>query len=139
MKSCHFCFRFVFDKYCCFVLKRRLFLFGDARNSGKLIQRRRNIFLSVRFRESGDEAFLDDFSDMLLLKLLDVATRRAYDNDKVKSNAVRALGNLLRYLPQRSYSEPFHERLLFESQQKSDWWSFIDKDCLGLCRQQQIC
>ena len=42
---------------------------------------------------------------MLLLKLLDVATRRAHDNDKVKSNAVRALGNLLRYLPQRSYSK----------------------------------
>ena len=56
-------------------------------------------------RESGDATFLDDFSDMLLLKLLDVATRRSHDNDKVKSNAVRALGNLLRYLPQRSYSE----------------------------------
>ena len=48
---------------------------------------------------------MDDFSDMLLLKLFDVATKGSQDNDKVKSNAVRALGNLLRYLPERSYSK----------------------------------
>ena len=52
-----------------------------------------------------EQEFLDDFSDMLLLKLFDVAIKRSQDYDKVKYNAVRALGNLLRYLPERSYSK----------------------------------
>ncbi|XP_048252221.1 HEAT repeat-containing protein 6-like [Haliotis rufescens] len=53
-------------------------------------------------RESGDLEFVDEFSDMLLLKLLTVATKSSQDTDKVKSNAVRAVGNLLRYLTERS-------------------------------------
>ncbi|KAK6184220.1 hypothetical protein SNE40_006730 [Patella caerulea] len=46
--------------------------------------------------------FIEDFSDMLLLKLLMTATKSSQDSDKVKSNAVRAVGNALRYLPHRS-------------------------------------
>ncbi|XP_067648655.1 HEAT repeat-containing protein 6-like [Haliotis asinina] len=53
-------------------------------------------------RECGDLEFVDEFSDMLLLKLLTVATKSSQDTDKVKSNAVRAVGNLLRYLTERS-------------------------------------
>jgi hypothetical protein len=53
----------------------------------------------------GEQEFVDDFSDMLLLKLFEVAITHSQDYDKVKANAVRALGNLLRYLPERSYSK----------------------------------
>ena len=42
---------------------------------------------------------------MLLLKLFECSIRSAQDSDKVKSNAVRALGNFLRYLPGRSYGK----------------------------------
>ncbi|ESO95312.1 hypothetical protein LOTGIDRAFT_116900 [Lottia gigantea] len=48
------------------------------------------------------DQFIEDFSDMLLLKLLTTATRASQDSGKVKSNAVRAVGNILRYLPNRS-------------------------------------
>ncbi|KAM9847037.1 HEAT repeat-containing protein 6 [Aulostomus maculatus] len=44
--------------------------------------------------------FQDELSDMLLLKMLQAATRAAADKDKVKCNAVRALGNLLHFLRQ---------------------------------------
>ncbi|KAL9981784.1 hypothetical protein ACROYT_G010531 [Oculina patagonica] len=44
-----------------------------------------------------DSGFMEDFSDMLLLKLLHTSITAADDNEKVKSNAVRALGNFLRY------------------------------------------
>ncbi|XP_053562911.1 HEAT repeat-containing protein 6 [Bombina bombina] len=43
-------------------------------------------------------SFQDEFSDMLLLKMLRLATEASKDKDKVKSNAVRALGNLLHFL-----------------------------------------
>ncbi|XP_037124766.1 HEAT repeat-containing protein 6 [Syngnathus acus] len=42
--------------------------------------------------------FHAEMSDMLLLKMLQAATRAAADKDKVKCNAVRALGNLLHFL-----------------------------------------
>ncbi|KAL4608428.1 HEAT repeat-containing protein 6-like [Arapaima gigas] len=42
--------------------------------------------------------FKDEFSESLLLKMLRSATRASRDKDRVKSNAVRALGNLLRFL-----------------------------------------
>ncbi|XP_074640382.1 HEAT repeat-containing protein 6-like [Tubulanus polymorphus] len=52
-------------------------------------------------KDNDDEMFLEDFSDMLLLKIISVATKGSQDSDKVKCNAVRALGNLLRYMPDR--------------------------------------
>uniref|UniRef100_A0A8D3CWF0 HEAT repeat-containing protein 6 n=1 Tax=Scophthalmus maximus TaxID=52904 RepID=A0A8D3CWF0_SCOMX len=42
----------------------------------------------------------EELSDMLLLKMLQAATRGTTDNDRVKANAVRALGNLLHFLRQ---------------------------------------
>ncbi len=60
-------------------------------------------------RDGNDHDFMDDFSDMLLLKLFETAVKGSQDNDKVKSNAVRALGNFLRYLPSRSYSKPDYD------------------------------
>ncbi|XP_061163365.1 HEAT repeat-containing protein 6-like [Saccostrea echinata] len=50
----------------------------------------------------GDNDFMNDFSDMLLQKLFSTSIKACQDSDKVKSNAVRALGNILRYLPIRS-------------------------------------
>ncbi|XP_074635862.1 HEAT repeat-containing protein 6-like [Acropora palmata] len=47
---------------------------------------------------SENSAFMDDFTDMVLLKLLNTSITAADDHEKVKSNAVRALGNLLRYI-----------------------------------------
>ena len=43
------------------------------------------------------ESFSSLFSDVLLLKLYDVAADACHDGDKVKYNGVRALGNLLKY------------------------------------------
>ena len=63
------------------------------------------MLLSSCFRESGDTEFVTDFSDMLLFKLLTTSSQSTQDSDKVKSNAVRAVGNLLRYLPERSLGE----------------------------------
>ena len=56
-------------------------------------------------RDGGDTEFVDDFSDMLLLKLFNLAIAGCHDNDKVKYNTVRALGSLLHYLPARSVGE----------------------------------
>ncbi|XP_064619703.1 HEAT repeat-containing protein 6-like isoform X2 [Lineus longissimus] len=53
-------------------------------------------------KDQNDADFILDFSDMLLQKMLTVAAKGSQDNDKVKSNSVRALGNLLRYMPERS-------------------------------------
>ncbi|KAK2165572.1 hypothetical protein LSH36_48g03055 [Paralvinella palmiformis] len=52
-------------------------------------------------RTDNDEAFIEDFSDAQLLKLFEASIQASRDNDKVKSNAVRAIGNLLRYLPNK--------------------------------------
>ncbi|KAM4795796.1 HEAT repeat-containing protein 6 [Rhinophrynus dorsalis] len=52
--------------------------------------------------ESIGQSFQEEFSDMLLLKMLWSATEASKDKDKVKSNAVRALGNLLHFL------QPYH-------------------------------
>ncbi|XP_038565264.1 HEAT repeat-containing protein 6 isoform X2 [Micropterus salmoides] len=48
--------------------------------------------------ESVGVDFQEELSDMLLLKMLQAATRASADKDRVKSNAVRALGNLLHFL-----------------------------------------
>lgn len=48
------------------------------------------------------QSFQEEFSDLLLLKMLRSATEATKDKDKVKSNAVRALGNLLHFL------QPYH-------------------------------
>ncbi|KAF7697323.1 hypothetical protein HF521_005741 [Silurus meridionalis] len=42
--------------------------------------------------------FQEELSDMLLLKMLRSATQASGDKDRVKSNAVRSLGNLLHFL-----------------------------------------
>ncbi|XP_077996052.1 HEAT repeat-containing protein 6-like [Glandiceps talaboti] len=52
----------------------------------------------VMNKDSGDTDFLQDFSDMLLQRLYTTAIKASEDSDKVKSNGVRAIGNLLRYL-----------------------------------------
>ncbi|KAM4620348.1 HEAT repeat-containing protein 6 [Polymixia lowei] len=48
--------------------------------------------------ESVGVEFQEELSDMLLLKMLQSATRASADKDRVKSNVVRALGNLLHFL-----------------------------------------
>ncbi|XP_019941793.2 HEAT repeat-containing protein 6 [Paralichthys olivaceus] len=53
--------------------------------------------LNVNMESVGAD-FQEELSDMLLLKMLQAATRASADNDIVKSHAVRALGNLLRFL-----------------------------------------
>ncbi|XP_063810877.1 HEAT repeat-containing protein 6 isoform X2 [Pseudophryne corroboree] len=52
--------------------------------------------------ESMGQSFQEEFSDLLLLKMLRSATEASKDKDKVKCNAVRALGNLLHFL------QPYH-------------------------------
>ena len=63
-----------------------------------------NLFIvTFYFRDSESIDFVTDFSDVLLLRLFEVAISSSSANDKVRSSSVRALGNLLRYLPQRAY------------------------------------
>ncbi|XP_038615603.1 HEAT repeat-containing protein 6, partial [Tachyglossus aculeatus] len=52
--------------------------------------------------ETLGRSFQEEFSGLLLLKMLRSATEASKDKDKVKSNAVRALGNLLHFL------QPYH-------------------------------
>ncbi|CAH2221344.1 HEAT repeat-containing 6 [Pelobates cultripes] len=56
--------------------------------------------------EALGHSFQEDFSDMLLLKMLKAATEASKDKDKVKSNAVRALGNLLHFLQPHHIIKP---------------------------------
>nr|XP_046266556.1 HEAT repeat-containing protein 6 [Scatophagus argus] len=62
--------------------------------------------------ESVGVDFQEELSDMLLLKMLQAATRASADKDKVKSNAVRALGNLLHFLRQSQLSRSAFQRPL---------------------------
>ncbi|XP_078451628.1 HEAT repeat-containing protein 6 [Lampetra fluviatilis] len=52
----------------------------------------------------GDD-FLMEVPDMLLLRIIRTAIGAAQDKDKVKSNAVRSLGNLLRFLQPRHVAD----------------------------------
>jgi len=45
---------------------------------------------------------MEDFSVALLSKLLRTSIKLCSDNDKARHNAVRAVGNLLRYLPEHT-------------------------------------
>ncbi|XP_058020180.1 HEAT repeat-containing protein 6 isoform X2 [Ahaetulla prasina] len=57
-------------------------------------------------KELMGRSFQDEFSDLLLLKMLRAATEASKDKDKVKSNAVRALGNLLHFLQPSHIASP---------------------------------
>nr|XP_006815814.1 PREDICTED: HEAT repeat-containing protein 6-like [Saccoglossus kowalevskii] len=59
----------------------------------------------VMNKDSSDAIFLQDFSDMLLQRLFTSAIKASEDNDKVKSNGVRAIGNLLRYIKPSTMSK----------------------------------
>ncbi|WAR03508.1 HEAT6-like protein [Mya arenaria] len=52
-------------------------------------------------REDGDSEFMEDFSDVVLLNIITTATRLSQESDKIKPNAVRTLGNILRCLSNR--------------------------------------
>ncbi|XP_066551798.1 HEAT repeat-containing protein 6 [Amia ocellicauda] len=56
--------------------------------------------------ESVGQDFQEEFSDLLLLKMLKSATQASNDKDRVKSNAVRALGNLLHFLQPQHLERP---------------------------------
>ncbi|KAF3706531.1 HEAT repeat-containing protein 6 [Channa argus] len=62
--------------------------------------------------ESVGVDFQEELSDMLLLKMLQAATRAAADKDRVKCNAVRALGNLLHFLRQNQLTRSVFQRPL---------------------------
>ncbi|XP_042168595.1 HEAT repeat-containing protein 6-like, partial [Oncorhynchus tshawytscha] len=52
---------------------------------------------------------------MLVLQMLQSATKAAFDKDRVKSNAVRALGNLLHFLSVSQLNRPGFQRPLEEA------------------------
>ncbi|XP_064612344.1 HEAT repeat-containing protein 6-like [Liolophura sinensis] len=60
-----------------------------------------NLTDALVLNKKTSEDFVEDFSDMLLLKLLTTAAKATQDNDKVRASSVRAVGNLLHYLPSR--------------------------------------
>ena len=69
-----------------------------------------SILLSYVNRETLGESFVNELEDRLLLNLLVSAISASHDTDKVRANAVRAVGNLLRYLPESRYQfESFKE------------------------------
>ncbi|XP_033490811.1 HEAT repeat-containing protein 6 [Epinephelus lanceolatus] len=65
--------------------------------------------------ESVGVDFQEELSDMLLLKMLQAATRASADKDRVKCNAVRALGNLLHFLRQSQLTRSAFQRPLEEA------------------------
>ncbi|KAK9536626.1 hypothetical protein VZT92_006393 [Zoarces viviparus] len=62
--------------------------------------------------ESVGVDFQEELSDMLLLKMLQAATRASADKDRVKANAVRALGNLLHFLRESQLTRSAFQRPL---------------------------
>uniref|UniRef100_A0A673A4L6 HEAT repeat-containing protein 6 n=1 Tax=Sphaeramia orbicularis TaxID=375764 RepID=A0A673A4L6_9TELE len=56
--------------------------------------------------------FQEELSDMLLLKMLQAATKASADKDRVKCHAVRALGNLLHFLRQSQMTRSVFQRPL---------------------------
>ncbi|KAJ8347719.1 hypothetical protein SKAU_G00263080 [Synaphobranchus kaupii] len=67
--------------------------------------------------ESPERDFQEEFSDLLLLKMLRSATRAAGDKDRVKSNAGRALGNLLHFLQPAHLARPGFQQPLEDAMQ----------------------
>ncbi|CAH1231205.1 HEATR6 [Branchiostoma lanceolatum] len=59
----------------------------------------------VSNREELGADFTDNFSDVLLQSLFNLALKSAADHDKVKSNAVRTLGNLVRFLRPEAFDK----------------------------------
>ncbi|XP_062363094.1 HEAT repeat-containing protein 6 [Cinclus cinclus] len=67
--------------------------------------------------ETMGQSFQEELSDLLLLKLLRSATEASKDRDKVKSNAVRALGNVLHFLQPCHVAKPRFREAIEESLQ----------------------
>ncbi|KAM4647946.1 HEAT repeat-containing protein 6 [Amazona ochrocephala] len=67
--------------------------------------------------ETMGQSFHEEFSDLLLLKMLSSATEASKDRDKVKSNAVRALGNVLHFLQPCHIANPRFREAIEESLQ----------------------
>ncbi|KAK2525354.1 Heatr6 [Columba livia] len=67
--------------------------------------------------ETMGQRFQEEFSDLLLLKMLRSATEASRDRDKVKSNAVRALGNVLHFLQPYHVANPRFREAIEESLQ----------------------
>ncbi|XP_006154486.1 HEAT repeat-containing protein 6 isoform X1 [Tupaia chinensis] len=65
--------------------------------------------------ETSDPSFQEEFSGLLLLKMLRSAIEASKDKDKVKSNAVRALGNLLHFLQPSHIEKPRFAEIIEES------------------------
>uniref|UniRef100_A0A2I3H381 HEAT repeat-containing protein 6 n=1 Tax=Nomascus leucogenys TaxID=61853 RepID=A0A2I3H381_NOMLE len=65
--------------------------------------------------ETPDPSFQEEFSGLLLLKMLQSAIEASKDKDKVKSNAVRALGNLLHFLQPSHIGKPTFAEIIEES------------------------
>ncbi|XP_059912551.1 HEAT repeat-containing protein 6 [Gadus macrocephalus] len=65
--------------------------------------------------ESVGTDFQEELSDMLLLKMLQSATRASADKDRVKCNSVRALGNLLHFLRYGQLTRSVFQRPLEEA------------------------
>ncbi|NWS96857.1 HEAT6 protein, partial [Mionectes macconnelli] len=63
------------------------------------------------------QSFQEELSDLLLLKLLRSATEASKDRDKVKSNAVRVLGNVLHFLQPCHISKPRFREAIEEALQ----------------------
>ncbi|KAJ8386247.1 hypothetical protein AAFF_G00175670 [Aldrovandia affinis] len=66
-------------------------------------------------KEALGQDFQVEFSDLLLLKMLRSATQASSDKDRVKSNAVRALGNLLNFLQPAHLARPGFEQPMDEA------------------------
>ncbi|EHB03359.1 HEAT repeat-containing protein 6 [Heterocephalus glaber] len=65
--------------------------------------------------ETPDPSFQEEFSGLLLLKMFRSAIEASKDKDKVKSNAVRALGNLLHFLQPSHIEKPRFAEIIEES------------------------
>lgn len=63
-------------------------------------------------KESAAEEYVDELPDTLLCKLMEVALKASQDNDRVRSNGVRALGNLLRYFHSRHLEKPQFQEIV---------------------------
>ncbi|XP_033102281.1 HEAT repeat-containing protein 6-like [Anneissia japonica] len=56
-------------------------------------------------KQNDDSVFIEEFSDLLLQRLFEAAIKGSTDHDKVKSNSVRGLGNLIRFINRQTLAK----------------------------------
>ena len=68
--------------------------------------------IAFPFRNTEDSTFVHEFSENLLLRLMNASLKASEDSEKVRCNIVRTLGNLAKYLSQKNVEKQVFQAAL---------------------------